>query len=187
MIKGVLCDLDGFLVERFKTAPLPGVLDALAALRARGIPVAVATNQAGPLWRAVTGQEKYPTAEQVADRLLEATERLGLVQTSWYVSIFDDRILSLLSASELDDVLGGMPERLQAALVGVPAVVSADPTWRTPEPGMLLAACKAWDIQPSEAVYGGDRDSARQAAEGVGMRFIKRLPDVLALLDESEG
>ena len=32
MIKGVICDLDGFLVETWKTEPLPGVLDTLAEL-----------------------------------------------------------------------------------------------------------------------------------------------------------
>jgi phosphoglycolate phosphatase-like HAD superfamily hydrolase len=183
MIHGVLGALDGFLVEPFQTTPLPGVADTLAALQTRGIPVAVATNQAGPLWRAVTGQEKYPTAEQVADRLREVSLRLGLNQSLWYIALFDGRVLSLLSTSELDGVLRGMPERLREALAGMPTQISTDPTWRTPAPGMLLAACNNWGCTPSETVYGGTLDADRQAATAAGMRFIETLPAVLPLLE----
>ncbi len=183
MIHGILCALDGFLVERFQTTPLPGVLDMLAALQTRSIPVAVATNQAGPVWRAVTGQEKYPTIEQVADRLREAAEQLGLSQSPWYVSLFDGRVLHVLSTSELDAVLRGMPERIREALAGVPAQISTDPTWRTPAPGMLLAACTDWGCAPREAVYGGNLETDRQAAAAAGMRFVLTLPAVLPLLN----
>ncbi len=186
MIHGVLCALDGFLVEQYQTTPLPGVVETLAVLQTHGMRVAVATNQAGPLWRAVTGQEHYPTVAQVADRLREAALCLGLEQSSWYISLFDGRVLSVLRASELDVVLRGMPEHLQEALAGVPVHVSAYPTWRTPAPGMLLAVCDAWGSAPSETVYGGKLDADRQAAEAAGMRFVETLPAVLDLL-ESEG
>jgi phosphoglycolate phosphatase-like HAD superfamily hydrolase len=183
MIQGVLCTLDGFLVERSQTIPLPGVVDTLAALRERGIRVAVAANQAGPLWRAVTGQEHYPTAEQVADRLREANAHLGLGQSPWYVSLYDGRALRLLRASELDEVLRGMPERLLEMMAEMQVHASAYPTWRTPEPGMLLAACEAWGIEPSEAVFGGEQDADRQAAAVAGMRFALTLSEVLALVE----
>jgi phosphoglycolate phosphatase-like HAD superfamily hydrolase len=182
VIQGVLCALDGFLVERYQTIPLPGVMDTLAALRERGIRVAVATNQAGPLWRAVTGQEHYPTAEQVADRLREANARLGLGQGPWYISLYDGRALRLLRASELDEALRGVPERLQELMAGVQVHASAYPTWRTPEPAMLLAACEAWGIEPSEAVFGGQQDADRQAAAAAGIHFALTLSEVLALV-----
>lgn len=183
MLQGVLCALDGFLVEPFQTTPLSGVVEALSALQARGLRVAVATNQAGPVWRAVTGKAKFPTVDQVADRLREAAGRLGLEGRPWYIALFDGRALSLLRASEIDGVLRGMPERLQAALAGVPAEVSADPTWRIPAPGMLRAACTAWGIKPSEAVYGGELEADRQAAAAAGMRNALTLPRVLSLLE----
>jgi hypothetical protein len=115
--------------------------------------------------------ECYPTVEQVADRLREASERLGLVQNSWYVSLFDGRVLSVLSASELDNALVGMPERLRAALAGLSAHVSAYPTGRRSASGMLLAASTAWGIASNETVYRSNLDAGQQAATAVGMRF----------------
>ena len=121
MLRGVVCALDGFLVEPFQTTPLPGVVESFPALQARGLRVAVATIQAGPVWRAVTGQEHYPTVDQVAARLREAAGRLGLEGSPWYIALFDGRALRTLRASELDAVLRGMPERLREALDAIPA------------------------------------------------------------------
>jgi histidinol phosphatase-like enzyme len=185
MLHGVLCALDGFLVEPFQTTPRPGAVEQLSALQTRGLRVAVATNQAGPVWRAVTGKAKFPTAEQVADRLREAAGRLGLEENPWYIALFDGRALSLLRASEIDAVLRGMPERLREALAGIPAAVSADPTWRTPAPGMLLASCAAWGIEPSEAVYGGELEADQQAAAAAGMQRAPTLPAVLSLVEHA--
>ncbi len=185
MLQGLICALDGFLVEPFQTTPLPGVVESLTALQARGLRVAVATNQAGPVWRAVTGLEHYPTVEQVAERLREAAGRLGLDQVPWYIALFDGRALSRLSAIELDAALRGMPERLREALDGIPAEVSAAPTWRTPAPGMLRAACSAWGAEPGEAVFGAVLEADRQATEAAGMGFVETLPTVLSLLENA--
>lgn len=183
MIKGVICDLDGFLVQTWGTEPLPGVLETLAVLRERGILVAVATNQAGPLWRVATGQTKYPTAQEVASRLLVAASRLGLTDAVWYIATHDDRVLTLLSASDVQETVDSLSGSLTSALGTLPNYVSAAPGWRKPEHDMLLATCAAWGIEPAEAVYGGDMDSDRQAAKAAGMRFVERLQDVLPLLE----
>lgn len=186
MIKGVICDLDGFLVQTWGTEPLPGVLEALATLKQRGISLAVASNQAGPLWRAATGQEKYPNAAEVATRLLAAAGRLGLEDASWYVSVADGRALGIVGMLEGAEMAEEAGRALSVALSRLKAWVSADARWRKPEPGMLLCACELWNLAPAEAIYGGDLDSDRQAAEAAGMRFVERLADVLPLLDTVE-
>ena len=58
VIEGVLCDIDGVLVTSWE--PLPGAPEAIATLRARGIPFRLLTNTttrsqvqlAADLWRA---------------------------------------------------------------------------------------------------------------------------------------
>jgi hypothetical protein len=109
-----------------------------------------------------------------------------VAQSPWYISLFDGRALRLLSASELDVALHGMSERLREALAGVSAHISTDPGWRTPAPGMLLAACNDWGTVPGETVYGGPLDADQQAAAAAGMRYAPALPAVLSLL-ESDG
>lgn len=204
MVKGVICDLDGFLVKTWGTEPLPGVVETLAELRRRGIPIAVATNQAGPLWREAVEHEKYPTAQEVASRLITCADRLGLADAPWYVAIWDVRVTPLFvrranqgTPTEHDPVeqvidktvafIPGIIEevgnRLAKAMGDLPGVVSGDPGWRKPAPGMLYAACAKWGIQPEEAVYGGDLVTDQQVAERAGMPFVWTLPSVMTLLE----
>lgn len=191
MIRGVICDLDGFLVETWKTTPLPGVVETLAALKQRGIRLAVASNQAGPLWRMATEQEQYPGVEEVGARLFACAKALSLQDARWYVACFDARALAMMqweAPGEPGDELWEVWNELnhQMLLDGLGGEVSSKPEWRKPEPGMLLAACEEWGITPAEAVYGGDLDSDREAAQAAGMRYVEKLSDVLVLL-ESEG
>lgn len=194
MIKGVICDLDGFLVETWKTEPLPGVVETLAELRRRGIPIAVATNQAGPLWRLATGDAKYPTIEDVAARLQICAKALALTDkepsgyVAWYIALADDRAMRLLSEEAGKDALKTVFYDFIKATrsVGIHAIASDSLEWRKPSPRMLYAACVNWNILPEEAIYGGDMDSDRQAAQSARMRFIETLPSVMTLL-ESEG
>lgn len=69
-------DWDGTLVETFTAQPLPGVAERLAALPA-GARTFVASNQAGPIYRALTGQDCYPTVDQVAHAFAAALDALG--------------------------------------------------------------------------------------------------------------
>lgn len=88
-----------------------------------------------------------------------------------------------ISASEFDEVLCGLPECLLEMMTGMQVHASAYPTWRTPEPGMLLAACEAWGIEPREVVFGGGQDADRQAAAAAGVRYVLTLAEVLALVE----
>lgn len=186
MIRGVICDLDGFLVKTWGTEPLPGVLDTLAVLRERGIKVAVATNQAGPLWRWATGEEKYPTVQDVASRLLTCASRLALTDMPWFVATHDDRVQEVTSAQDTAEMAEMLSKGLAVALPTLPAHVNHIPNWRKPNPGMLWAAYNTFNLKVPEVVYGGDMDSDRQAAEAAGMRFVQTLPEVLPLLEPEE-
>lgn len=187
MIKGVICDLDGFLVKTWEAEPLPGVVETLAVLKARGIQIAVASNQAGPLWRMATGDEKYPTAANVVARLATCALALDLTnkEVIWYVALSDEKALALMSEQIAQQALkkvfyGFIHETRKMAL----HIVASDGLdWRKPSPKMLWAACAKWGVSRSEAIYGGDLDSDRQAAEAAGMRFVQTLPEVLSLLD----
>lgn len=182
-INTVICDLDGTLVEGWGKTPLDGVLETLADLRRRNISVDVATNQTGPLWRAVTGKSAFPTAQDVANRLVDCAEELNLRdQAIWCVAIWDSKLAdhqalppSLLDIwTTIDNILHKR---------GISALVSPLPEWRKPGDGMLKMICRLRGIHPDNAIFVGDMDTDRQAAEAAGMRFVERVPDVLALLD----
>lgn len=186
MIKGVICDLDGFLVKTWETEPLPRVLDTLAVLRERGIKVAVATNQAGPLWRWATGEEKYPTVQEVASRLLTCASRLGLTDVPWFIATHDDRVRDVTSEQDTADMAYTLSKGLAVALPTLPAHVNGLPAWRKPSPGMVYAACNLLSLALHEVIYGGDLDSDKATAEAAGVRFVNTLPAVLILLEAQQ-
>lgn len=186
MIKGVICDLDGFLVKTWGTEPLEGVLDTLAILRERGIKVAVATNQAGPLWRWATGEEKYPTVQEVASRLLTCASRLGLTDAPWFVALSDDRVRDVTSEENMQDMAETLSRGLAVALPSLPAHINHIPAWRKPAPGMIYAACNTLSLALHETIYGGDLDSDKATAEAAGVRFVNTLPAVLIVLEQME-
>jgi hypothetical protein len=66
---------DGTLVQNFTATPLRGVQAALARLPSNA-KTFVATNQAGPVFRAVTGEPRYPLAGSVARIIHEALAEL---------------------------------------------------------------------------------------------------------------
>ena len=70
-------DWDGTLVESFTARPLPGVREQLAALPA-GTRTFIASNQGGPAFRAVLNDPKYPTVEEVVERIAD-----GLAALHW--------------------------------------------------------------------------------------------------------
>lgn len=163
----VIFDLDGTLVEAYGTSPLAHVEDTLHSLTAAGHRLAIATNQAGVAWRVRTNQAKYPRSADLGKRFDEIAARLTpLLQAPWFVAIYDERVrLTPEAYSDLAD-------EMRAANTLLKLHVSAQPDWRKPQPGMLLAACEAWDIAPQEAVYVGDTETDAAAARAAGMPFV---------------
>ena len=161
-------DLDGTLVEKWGIAPLPGVLEKLTALEQAGSFIAVATNQAGIAWGAMTKQEKFPTPDSLGPRFDEIAQLLPPLQRArWFVSIHDTRVR--LSEKRYT----ALAQALERASQMLELIVSAKPNWRKPQPGMLLAACESYTVKPDAAIFIGDMDSDREAAEAAGMDFVE--------------
>lgn len=160
-------DLDGTLVKRFGSAPLPGVVERITTLVQQNFPIAVATNQAGIAWRAKTQRPPYPLPEELGARFDEIAELLPPLRGAvWFVAIHDPRV----SLPEVHYT--ALAETLQRASRLLTLHVSAQPDWRKPQPGMLRAACERYSITPDRAVYVGDMESDQGAAQAAGMTFI---------------
>ena len=156
-------DLDGTLAETWETGLLPGAAEVVSRLEGN---VAVATNQAGVGWQAVEG-EPYPRPEEVGRRLVGVAEALPRLKDAlWLVSIGDDRV-SL------------PPERWRALAAAVTRAAaplrvrtSSDLAWRKPRPGMLLEACRAFDVPREQTLFVGDRKGDAEAASAAGVDFV---------------
>jgi len=162
-------DLDGTLVPYCGLAPLPGVSARLKELADGGARLAIATNQAGPAWHQWK-EGSFPPPTAVAARFSAIIARLPpLRKAAWFVS---------LHAPGLEEEAGALPDYeairdvLRAELArSCPRTrfhISADPDWRKPAPGMLLAAARQ---EPEKALFVGDRESDEEAARQAGISF----------------
>jgi phosphoglycolate phosphatase-like HAD superfamily hydrolase len=160
-------DLDGTLVESFGIRPLPGVQVRLTLLVQQGYPLAIATNQAGVAWRAQMKRLPYPLPTELGARFDEIAGLLPPLQEAvWFAAIHDDRV-------RLSDVdYAALVEAFLHANRTLKLFVSAQPDWRKPQPGMLLAACQHHGVPPGAAIYVGDMESDAEAATTAGMAFI---------------
>jgi hypothetical protein len=173
-------DWDGTLVESWSATPLPGVKERLAELPV-GTQTFIASNQSGPVFRAVLGQAKYPTVEDVAQRIA-----LGLAALGWQPNLLlvacspgvalragvIDPTWQVAAAAVRDDLLKRIGERLDK-MTGLTVRDAID--WRKPAPGMLLdAAAEFADsfVGIPDMVYIGDMDTDRQAATAAGCRYL---------------
>ena len=84
----------------------------------------------------------------------------------WFVSVGDSRLS--LDAHAYASLIGD----LRAASEPLILYASADPDWRKPASGMLLAACDWYAVAPSEATYVGDMDTDAAAAAAAGTAFV---------------
>lgn len=157
-------DFDGTLVESFAANPLPRVAERLHTLQAAGHRLVVITNQAGPVWRAATGDDKFPTAHAVA----------GNIRTAFAALDWRPDALTVCVASGKEDIdingdIDAIAREMEIALrplrdQGVAITVAVNDAWRKPKPLALQ------DAQID--LYVGDMDSDRQAAQAAGVEFI---------------
>jgi len=160
-------DWDGTLVQTFTADPLPGVREALAALPV-GTRTFIAANLPGPVSRQVLGQSHFPTVEEIADRIAA-----GLAALAWRPDLL---LISVHSGKNGDDwrsaaeaVAHDFARSIAAIVPGT--VVSADPAWRKPAPGMLDYAARQLQADAAAIVYVGDAPSDQEAAQAAGAQF----------------
>lgn len=164
-------DFDGTLVETWTSTPLPNAREQLAALSS-GARTFVATNQGGPAYRAVLGQTKYPTVEQVVLRLVD-----GFRQLRWW----PDQLLVCCCAGPSGAsywraeaaVAAGFDPLLKERLPGVRCLTFINPYYRKPGPGMLIAARGVGlDYTGEPMVYVGDMEADAAAARAARATFV---------------
>ncbi len=165
-------DFDSTLVKAFTAIPLPGVPQRIAALPPDQR-LFIATNQAGPTFRAVTGDTKYPTGQKVANQLADGLFACGLLAR------LEPLILVATAAPQLVDsegAAGRAATDMEAALIrlvpGATVHLSSFMTWRKPQPGMLQFAALVLGVSPAELLYIGDMETDRQAAAAAGAQYL---------------
>lgn len=167
--EAIIFDLDGVLVRSFTTKPLPGAKERIAALKVQGVPIAIATNQAGPLWRYVTGDQKYPDAAQIVDNFRTIIDALGLQDVHWFVSIGDKRVQEMVGFQRYQVAYAEIYPSLMNPFRECLHIGSHE--WRKPAPDMLLAIARHFNVNPANCLFVGDMETDRQAAAAAGMQF----------------
>ena len=146
----IIFDKDGTLIASLgkrpantpaEQHPLPGVVERLAALRAAGHTLAIASNQGGVAWSFLSEREAQSLVK-------DAAHKVGGVDF-WRCCCYD--------------------ERAAARNPGNPFARSSPR--RKPAPGMLREIMSATGAKPVETLMVGDQDSDRLAAEAAGCRF----------------
>ncbi|MEJ2758083.1 MAG: HAD-IIIA family hydrolase [Anaerolineales bacterium] len=122
--------------------PIPGVVEKLAALKAAGLQIALATNRGGVAFG-------YTTLEEAEALVKEAAEMCGVPEAKVYLCPYHAKARGPRSV----------------------AAFAREHDCRKPNPGMLLAALDDFGLTPEEAFYVGDMDSDREAAANAGMDF----------------
>ena len=160
-------DLDNTLVEKWGVTPLPGVLMHLTTLEQNGCAIAIATNQAGIAWGALTKREQFPTPASLGARCIEIAQLLPPLQHAhWFIAIHDARVR--LSARRYTTLVAATEQTGEPLTLHVAAV----PDWRKPQPGMLITACERYNVTEDEAIFIGDMDADAEAAQTAGMDFV---------------
>ena len=161
-------DWDGTLVESWTATPLPGVRERLAALPA-GTKTVIATNQAGPVWRLMTGKAKYPTCEDVADRIIAGLAALDWRPDYLFIAVCAEQEPEYAWHAAALEVVSPLYDRLGHVCW---CSVSANPEDRKPSPGMLFDAMTECLYGPRHVLYIGDMDTDHQTAVAAGCRYL---------------
>jgi D-glycero-D-manno-heptose 1,7-bisphosphate phosphatase len=122
--------------------PIAGVVEGLAKLLQRDIRIALATNRGGVAFG-------YTTLEEAQALAQEAADLCGIPDVNIYVC----------------------PYHVKARGPRANRKFAIDHDCRKPNPGMLNQALADLGIQREDAVFVGDRDADRLAAENASIRF----------------
>jgi phosphoglycolate phosphatase-like HAD superfamily hydrolase len=170
-MKAVIFDLDA-LVQKGTPAPLPGVRERLAALRAQGLPIVITTNPTALVRRTAEQEEQAPDSvtptARMAANIKEMTEGLGLQQVPWFLSLGDQDTREAMSSVRYHLLIEQIKQELETLFPGGELFVSQV---IGPAPAMLLAIAHYLQVEPREGLYVGGEETDRQAAEAVGMPF----------------
>jgi len=186
----LIFDLDGTLIERYPSSGddfAPRSLADPLRIRELGLPVAIASNQGGIAWGLAGGREgrTYPDWPAVLERVRFGM-RLAGVRWAFLALHHPEARLpegeALLQAAArirlpAPIALAARSHRV-APMIRVPegvVVVSWDPQWRKPAPGMLAFArgiLGAFGLVAEGWAYVGDEEDDRLAAEKAEMIFI---------------
>ena len=122
--------------------PLPNVVETIAALRAAGHQIAIASNQGGVAWG-------FITKTQAQTLVKDAAAKIGGVNF-WRCSCYD--------------------ERAKVKNPGSP-YARKNPR-RKPGAGMLKELMRSAGASPADTVMVGDSDDDCKAAQSAGVKFI---------------
>ncbi len=195
----ILLDLDGTLIRRYGKDEdfTPRPLADPDRIRRLGTPLAICSNQGGIAWGLAGGRpgKRYPDWDAMLERVRFGME-LAQVKLAFLAlhhplaPIPEDREKLLEAAAQI-----GMPEEValaagdprQIILLGIPldipgvqkgeVLVSWDPEWRKPAPGMLKDArahleCTRFIAKGCQWIYIGDEEDDEKAARAAGMDFL---------------
>jgi D-glycero-D-manno-heptose 1,7-bisphosphate phosphatase len=159
----VILDKDGTLVtpksgKTFVRHPrdqalLSGVKERIAALKAAGATLVIASNQGG----VAAGHKSH---ESVEAEMRYCMELLPEISEIWYCTDFEGKTAFVMNART-----SVMPT-LASSLVGCEDLVG---TFRKPAPGMLIGAMRF--CQERQVAMVGDRPEDEQAAAAAGVSF----------------
>jgi histidinol phosphatase-like enzyme len=195
----ILLDLDGTLIQRYGKDEdfTPRPLADPNRIWELGTPLAICSNQGGIAWGLAGGRpgKRYPDWNAMLERVRFGMElaqvRLAFLALYHPLAPIPEDTKGLLEAA----VRIGMPEEVALAVrdpqrivlldvpLNIPGVekgevlVSWDPEWRKPAPGMLKDAqthleCTRFIAKGCRWIYIGDEEDDEKAARGAGMDFL---------------
>jgi histidinol phosphatase-like enzyme len=195
----VLLDLDGTLIRRYGENEdfTPRPLADPDRIQKLGMPLAICSNQGGIAWGLAGGRpgKRYPDWPAMLERVRFGME-LARVKLAFlalhhpHAPIPEDteellRAAEQISMPEEVALAAGDPKQivLLSVRLNIPGVeegtvlVSWDPEWRKPAPGMLKEArtflqCTRFIAERCRWIYIGDEKEDEEAARAAGMDFL---------------
>jgi histidinol phosphatase-like enzyme len=195
----LLLDLDGTLIRRYggREGFAPRPLASLERIRKLGTPLAICSNQGGIAWGLAGGRpgKRYPDWNAMLERVRFGMElarvKIAFLALHHPLAPIPEDTKGLLEAAERigmpKEVALAVRDPLRIVLLDIPlnipgveegtALVSWDPEWRKPAPGMLKDArvhleCTRFIAKGCRWIYIGDEEDDEKAAQAAGMDFL---------------